>query len=147
LNQTVDDETIDLWKQGWLSVDQLGIDVYFVEVWNKYILELRNGHIRLKEDQDEFTWNKNKSARYYLAKLSYEVLSSIDDQEESWWWPNIWKVRAPKKTKVFMWLLLMNMVPTWDLLQKKRKQCPDICILCRNSMKMYHTCLLSVIFP
>lgn len=57
----------------------------------------------------------------------------LDPQGPVWWWKLLWKLRAPKKTQVFMWLALKNKVLTWEALQKRGRQGPHICMLCRSA--------------
>lgn len=39
-------------------------------------------------------------------------------------WQKIWKLRAPLKTRVFLWLVLKNKILTWDILQRRNWQGP-----------------------
>ena len=42
------------------------------------------------------------------------------------------KIKIPLKTRVFMWCVLENKVPTWDNLQKRCFQGPGWCALCHD---------------
>ena len=53
-------------------------------------------------------------------------------RECCWWWTKIWKVRALKKTKKFMWVSLKNKVPTWDILKQRNEHGPSIFYLSKN---------------
>jgi hypothetical protein len=55
-----------------------------------------------------------------------------NEGETHWWWTNIWKLQSLKKTKLLMWLALMDKIPTWEFSQKKNKQGLGICYLYRN---------------
>lgn len=38
---------------------------------------MRNGHVKLKEAQDDIIWNRNKTAGYYSVKLCYNVVQDM----------------------------------------------------------------------
>lgn len=44
-----------------MTAEKLDLDDELVEVWTNFISELRNGHIRLKEEQDEIMCSRNQS--------------------------------------------------------------------------------------
>ena len=74
---------------------------------------------------------KNKGL--YTAKLGYTTLQTYEVQEVCWWWKKLWKVKAPPKCTLFLWLVLNNKCLTWDGLQKINKVGPIIFILCRRN--------------
>jgi hypothetical protein len=64
-------------------------------------------------------WSLNPS-RVYLPKLGYKALVEEGREDQHvWWWKVLWKLKSPSKSKIFMWLILNNRAPTWDILQKK----------------------------
>lgn len=119
-----------MWQQGWMSSEQLELSGDQANRWTLFISELCNGHIKLKDEPNCLIWNQNKVGGFYSAKLEYEVLMKEDGMDECWWWCQLWKVKAPKTTQIFMWLALLSKVPTWDYLQKKQKHGPGVCYLC-----------------
>jgi hypothetical protein len=60
LNQIVDQDSTDMWHQGWLSVGTLGLQGHFSNLWNSYLEELKKGHICIKEEVDCLGWSMNK---------------------------------------------------------------------------------------
>jgi hypothetical protein len=34
--------------------------------------------------------------------------------EKQWWWGPIWKLKAPLKSKITLWLAINNKLLTWD---------------------------------
>ena len=42
----------------------------------------------------------------------------------------IWDIKALLKVKAFIWLIINDVIVTWDNLKKKDWQGPDICVLC-----------------
>ena len=47
----------------------------------------------------------------------------------------MWRLKCPAKTKLFMWCVLNNKVPTWDILQKRSFQGPGWCVLCKRELE------------
>ena len=68
-------------------------------------------------------------------------------REEVWWWRPLWKLKCPAKTKLFMWCVLNNKVPTWDVLQKRSFQGPGWCVMCKRELEtthhLFYTCCFS----
>ena len=84
----------------------------------------------------------------YTPKAGYLFLSArVVLREEVWWWRPLWKLKFPAKTKLFMWCVLNNKVPTWDVLQKRSFQGPGWCVLCKRELEttyhLFHTCSFS----
>ena len=56
----------------------------------------------------------------------------------------LWKINSPPKTRLFLWCVLENKVPTWDILQKRNLQGPGWCILCQadgeSNLHMFLQC-------
>ena len=63
---------------------------------------------------------KNVSGGKYLPKFGYqffyaaEVIEPIERRNRV-----IWKINCPLKCKLFMWLVLVDKVPTWDNLVRR----------------------------
>lgn len=88
-------------------------------------------------------------AGIYTPKEGYIKLSTeVDPREEVWWWRPLWKLKCPAKTKLFMWYVLENRVPTWDTLQKRNFQGPGWCVLCKREQEsithLFLSCSYSV---
>ena len=84
-----------------------------------YIRELDRAHIILTEHEDLLVWDADPGGAY-THKAGYLFLSAgVELREEVWWWRPLWKLKCPAKTKLFMWCVLNNKVPTWDVLQKR----------------------------
>jgi hypothetical protein len=72
-------------------------------------------YVRITEEKDVVVRYKNKSLGYYPTRLGYQANFSSNIENGAWWWKGLWKVKAPKKEKIFMWLILMNRVFTWEI--------------------------------
>lgn len=58
------------------------------------------------------------------------IASSSCQVEASWWHFIIWKWNLLSKLKTFLWLVMRNKILSWDNLQKRDFQGPNICVLC-----------------
>jgi hypothetical protein len=77
-------------------------------------------------------WKKSPHG-VYSPKLGYIALNvDLLQREPCWWWRGLWKLKAPLKTKIFMWSALVNKVPTWDKMRKHQIEGPGWCSLCKG---------------
>jgi hypothetical protein len=116
-----------------LSTQELGLNDEMSQGWESFLTELRRAHIRLSGDPNDLVWEMNKTGGDYTAKLNYLSLQSLNPAEIRWWWSKLWKVKAPPKSILFMWLILNNRVLTWEMLQKRNKIGPGRCSLCKEN--------------
>jgi hypothetical protein len=106
-----------VWGQEWMDALQLGLGEEFAEVWDAYIRALKIGHICITDKEDELVWQHNPHG-IYTPKLGYTQLNiDLHHQEPSWWWKGVWKIKFPLKSKLFLWCLIRNKVPTWDIMK------------------------------
>lgn len=139
LNQIVDQDSTDLWQHG------MGLQRHFSNLWTTYLDELKKGHVRIKEESECLGWWMIKIGGNYTTRLGYIALPSDVRQDTKWSWTKLWKIRAPKKYIIHMWLALSNRVLTWELLQKRQVQVPSYCILCKNNEETISH--LAIFFP
>lgn len=90
----------------------LGLEEDFADTWNRFLGGLEGSHTRLMEVCNEVVRVKNKTAGDHTTKERYNALMESEIQESVWLWTKIWQVKTPKKTKLFMWLVLRNKIPT-----------------------------------
>ena len=84
-----------------------------------YIRALKQAHFLLQDREDMIAWDFD-SSRIYSPRAGYTKLSTRAVLgEERWWWKKLWKLNFPPKTRLFMWCVLENKVPTWDVLQHR----------------------------
>jgi hypothetical protein len=81
----------------------------------------------------ELVWRRNVVGGNYSTKLGYDALFCPRENDEVWWWKKLWKVKCPPKSILFMWIYLNNKVLTWEMLRKRKREGPGICLLCHNS--------------
>jgi len=63
-----------------------------------------------------FAWAFNKDGGVYYAHLGYAYMNVPDRKGAIWWCKKIWKLKGPKKTKIYMLLALENKALTWEVL-------------------------------
>ena len=91
---------------------------------DQYIRELVRANILLTDHEDLLVWEADPEG-VYTPKMGYLCLSAgVENRVEVWWWRSLWKLKCPAKSKLFMWCVLNNKVPTWDVLQKRSFQGP-----------------------
>jgi hypothetical protein len=107
------------WQQHWLTWEEMGLREEFVEEWKGYTKVLKDNNVKIQEDDDQLIWSLNPSGTY-VPKLGYRALAEEGlEGQQAWWWRIIWKLKCPSKNKIFMWLILNNKAPTWEVLQKR----------------------------
>ena len=113
-----------------------------------YIRELDRAHIILSDQEDSLVWDADLGGTN-SPKAGYLFLSAgVEQRDEAWWWKPLWRLKCPAKTKLFMWCVLNNKVPTWDVLQKRTFQGPGWCVLCKRELEttfhLFLTCFFSI---
>jgi hypothetical protein len=122
----------NIWHQGWYCAETLGLEGDLKIQWENYLLALQRENIRLLDCEDELVWQKAPHG-VYTPKLGYTTLSiDLLQEEPLWWWKGLWKLKAPLKSKLFMWTTLSNKVPTWDKMWKCQIEGPGWCSLCKG---------------
>jgi hypothetical protein len=56
LSQIVDPSTTDIWHQGWLTAETLGLNGELKQQWEIYLFTLPRSNIRLLDSEDEMVW-------------------------------------------------------------------------------------------
>jgi hypothetical protein len=132
LNTLADPNRSTLWSQGWTDPNRLGLSEEEKLELESYIYSLKSSQIRLTDNEDELIWDPTPSG-IYSPKLGYlKYNSDLGLREPVWWWRKLWKVKSLTKTRLFMWNVLQNKVPTWDNLQKRNFVGPGWCSLCKS---------------
>lgn len=66
-----------------------------------------------------------------FAKMGYNKIiedKKLDNLKS--WWVSLWKLNAPPRTRLLMWNILENKVPTGSLLKKRAFSGPSRCVMC-----------------
>ena len=80
------------------------------------------------DQRDRFTWPDSHNGEY-TVKAGYQKLcqeanssaaSSSDSSRQSAFWKRIWKLHVPNKTKLFLWKVCYNALPTKVNLKKRK---------------------------
>eukprot|EP00253_Pinus_taeda_P029860 PITA_29860 len=127
-----------IWGQAWKSGEDLDLDPVWWDDWNNSTQELVRSNIRIKDRPDQLVWAHADSGSY-IPKAGYKFLMTKKGWDEPAWWAKpLWKLKCPKKSRLFFWCLLKEKVPTWDVLQARFMNGPSRCPLCKNESKTSH---------
>eukprot|EP00253_Pinus_taeda_P002170 PITA_02170 len=122
-----------IWAQGWKLAEHLDLDVLWRDEWNVFIQELNRSNVRLKDAPDSLVWAHAETGRY-SPKAGYDFLMSRKGWEAPVWWAkSLFKLKCPKKARIFFWCALKNKIPTWDILQARFQLGPSRCPLCNDA--------------
>jgi hypothetical protein len=93
----------------WKTIEELDFEVEQEIEWNGYMGNINSNFIFLREGEaDSLCWSKNSFSGNYTVKLGYQALV-----EEAFiggklrWWSHIWRLYAPLKMKLVMWLAML----------------------------------------
>ena len=104
-----------------MNAEELGLVGDWAIAWNNYTNSLQRAHIQLFHAEDKLIWGKNEVGATYSAKQHYAILYRHELE--------LGKVKAPTKSQLFLWLVLKDKVLTWEMMRKRHKKGPGICIL------------------
>lgn len=120
-----------LFQQAWKSALDLHLPAHWQQVCDVFTDALTQAHIRITEGEDEIVWAHAKNGRY-LPKDGYLNLMEAQKPEHlEPWWKALWKLKVAPRTRVLMWSILFNKVPTGLNLMKRSFHGPFRCHLCR----------------
>lgn len=120
-----------IWGQAWKSGEELDLRPYWWNEWKAFTQELTRSNVRLKDSPDQLVWAHAESGAY-SPKFGNKFLMTKKGWEEPEWWVNqLWKLKCPKKARLFFWCTLKKKIPTWEILQSRFKQGPGRCSLCK----------------
>eukprot|EP00253_Pinus_taeda_P019083 PITA_19083 len=118
-----------IWGQAWKSSVDLNLDPIWWEEWHSFTKELKRSNVRIKDRPDQLVWAYADSGSY-APKAGYNFLMTKKGWEEPAWWSKpLWKLKCPKKSRLFFWCALKEKAPTWDVLQARFMHGPGRCPL------------------
>eukprot|EP00253_Pinus_taeda_P014847 PITA_14847 len=124
-----------IWGQAWKTGEDLDLDPVWWDEWQIFTQELSRSNVRIKDRPDQLVWAHADSGSY-VPKAGYSFLMTKKGWEEPAWWAKLlWKLKCPKKSRLFFWCVLKEKAPTWDILQARFMQGPGRCPLCKNDSK------------
>eukprot|EP00253_Pinus_taeda_P030603 PITA_30603 len=128
-----DHQRTDIFSQAWKSAQQLDLPPQWHREWSKYVHELNESHIRIKQGSDELVWCLAENG-IYAPKIGYGSLIMHREPEPTpSWWRDIWKLNAPPRTRLFFWCVLKYIIPTGDHLTRRSIYGPSWCSLCKEA--------------
>jgi hypothetical protein len=115
----------------WLGWQEVGLEEIHAPLWLDYVSALKNSLVYPTDQEDSLIWYVNP-VEGYAPKHGYSALIQENIVASPLWWgitPR--KKKFPTKSKLFIWLLLLNKFPTWENLQKINFVGPSRCPLCK----------------
>jgi hypothetical protein len=95
--------------------DDMGLEGQDTIDWNQFVDLLFLNYIRIQEEEeDSLIWTKNPATRDYTSNWISYSYGGTSLAEKQWWWGPIWKLKAPLKSKIILWLAINNKLLTWD---------------------------------
>jgi hypothetical protein len=94
----------------------VGFEGSLAAEWHSYVVKLVSNFIKLKEEEeDSLCWSKNMVTWVYTRKLGNATIMEarlFGDKKRQ---QNIpWKIHAPLKIKLTVWLALTNKLLEWE---------------------------------
>lgn len=130
LNQIANMEQSSIWGQSWKSEEVLGLDPIWRNEWKLFLQELRRSNVRLKDRPNSLVWAHSETG-LYSPKAGYNFLMKQKGWDPPIWWAKpLFKMKCPKKARIFFWCALKNKIPSWEILQSRFEQGPGRCPLC-----------------
>eukprot|EP00253_Pinus_taeda_P003007 PITA_03007 len=134
----------------WLNAHNLEIPAQWHTVWTKYTDGLSQAHIRLTEGPDEIIWAFAKNGAY-SPKLGYMMLiEPIRPPNIHPTWKVLWKLKSAPRTRLLMWNILFDKIPTGSNLMKRSFYGPFRCHLClaeeESTVQLFLKCNVTLQF-
>jgi hypothetical protein len=124
-------------RGGWKNAYSLNLPLDMHDEWNSFINLLCEIFITLdREYEDSLCWSKNSQNDSYMIKLGYKAwLEEKSETQLKWWWKPLWKIKAPPRCKLTLWLALNNKLLTLDNWLRRGWCGPNICPLCKEDQE------------
>jgi hypothetical protein len=133
-------------RLGWKNADSLDLPEAMRDEWNSFISLLCENFISLDRDsEDSLCWSKNTQNGSYSVKLGYKAwLEDNFVTHPKWWWKPLWKLKAPPRCKLTLWLAMNNKLLTWDNFLRRGWCGPNKCPLCKENQETITHLFVSV---
>eukprot|EP00253_Pinus_taeda_P020940 PITA_20940 len=137
-------------QQAWISAQTLDIPAQWQAEWMEYTDALTQAHIRLTEGPDEIIWAFAKHGAY-APKLGYlKLMEPYKPQNIHPTWKALWKLKSAPRTRLLMWNILFDKIPTGTNLMKRSFHGPFRCHLCHveeeSTVHLFLNCNITLQF-
>lgn len=148
INHAADPEQSSFLHQAWKTARSLLLPRQWHQSWHTYTSALQESHIRLREGEDEIIWAIAKSGRYSLKEGYLLLANNHKPQLIKSWWKDMWKRKAPPRTRLLLWSILKNKVPISENLIKRGQHGPYWCCFFKNNSEyldhLFLSCLVTI---
>ena len=132
LSQIGDNQHSTIFSQAWITDQQWQLTEEWSIIWKEYIQALIETHIRLREEEDELIWAVSKSGQYVPKLGYYKLIEDKNPDSHKSWWTAISHLQAQPRTRLLMWNILADKIPSGSNLRKRAFAGPSWCVLCRQ---------------
>eukprot|EP00253_Pinus_taeda_P006554 PITA_06554 len=116
--------------KAWATHRVLEIPAQWQDEWKAYSDALTQAHVRLTEGPDEIIWAIANHG-LYSPRLGYlKLMEAFKPPTILPIWRDLWKLDAAPHTRLLMWNILFNKIPTGTNLKKRSFHGPFRCHLC-----------------
>jgi hypothetical protein len=103
--------------------------------------------IQLQDSTDELHWiGGDKSGLLSVKNVYWAIATKIWQQKTTGWRRKLWIWDLALKIKLFIWLVVENKILTWDNLQGRGWEGPNICHLCLKEPETVNHLLVNCYF-
>jgi hypothetical protein len=121
-------ETRQSWRQWKTSSQELRVpDDLNLSAWHHHA---RHRKIPNREGPDILIWGHSTTGNFSV-KEAYYLQGNYHNQETNNIWNKIWNKALWPKVSTFLWLIIHNIILTWDNLKRRGFIGPSICVLCQ----------------
>eukprot|EP00253_Pinus_taeda_P015318 PITA_15318 len=148
LNQVEKVGQSNIWGQAWKSAEDLGLNIRWHHEWSSFVNELHRSHVRISNENDNLIWAHGKTGGYSPKEGYSYLMEKKGWPAPEWWSKNLWKLKCPLKSRIFLWCMLRRKIPTWDILQSRFFIGPGRCPLCKENEEtinhLFTSCTVSL---
>lgn len=124
INHITDLERSTFLHHAWKSSHNLHIPHQWHQHWTTYTMALTESHVRILEGEDEIIWAITKNGWYSPKEGYLHLANKHRPKHTDIWWKGMWKLKASPRTRLLMWSILKNKIPTRDNLIKRGQHGP-----------------------
>jgi len=130
MNQIGESANSTFLQQAWATHRVLEIPAQWQNEWQAYFDALTQAHVRLTEGPDEIIWAIANHGLYSPGLGYLKLMDAFKPPTILPIWRDLWKLDADPRTRLLMWNILFDKIPTGTNLKKRSFHGPFRCHLC-----------------
>eukprot|EP00253_Pinus_taeda_P025808 PITA_25808 len=133
ITNIADPENSSFFQQAWKTAQELYIPGHWRQDWEDFTEALTQAHIRITQEEDEVVWAFEKNGKYSPKEGYLKLIQHLQPETIQQWWKALWKLKAASRTRILMWNILFNKIPTGSNLMRQSFHGPFWCHLCKEN--------------